>query len=80
MKFLAYILIRRKLRKFICLSTDTWPDGIVAYAYMTFELTAMAVLEGWSAEIILIDIVWGVALTTLVSVVGRIVFDKQANR
>lgn len=39
--------------------------GFVAYA--TYELTNWAVLTDWGALIVPIDILWGVALTSLVS-------------
>jgi len=36
-------------------------------AYTTYELTNWAVIEGWGALIVPIDILWGVALTATVS-------------
>jgi len=45
--------------------------GIGWLAYATFEFTCWAVIEGWPASIVPIDIVWGVCLTTLVAVAGR---------
>jgi uncharacterized membrane protein len=43
--------------------------GLVAYA--TFDLTAMAVLRGWSWLVTIADMVWGSVLTGLVAVVTR---------
>ena len=40
------------------------------FTYMTFELTAFAVLKDWRLPIVFIDIVWGIILTTVVSAVG----------
>jgi uncharacterized membrane protein len=40
--------------------------------YATYELTNWAVIEGWPSELILIDIAWGLVLTTTVAAVGRL--------
>ena len=47
--------------------------GIGWVAYATYELTNWAVIEGWPASLVAIDIAWGLALTTLVAAVGRAV-------
>jgi uncharacterized membrane protein len=38
------------------------------FTYMTYELTNMAVIKGWSWSIVPIDILWGVILCSAVSV------------
>lgn len=45
--------------------------GLLSYA--TFELTAWAVLAGWPAALVPVDIAWGVVLTAAVSAVGKVV-------
>jgi len=45
--------------------------GVGWVAYATFELTNWAVIEGWPAALVPIDIAWGLCLTTLVAVAGR---------
>jgi uncharacterized membrane protein len=45
--------------------------GIGWLAYATFELTNWAVIEGWPAALVPIDIAWGLVLTTTVAVAGR---------
>ena len=45
--------------------------GIGWVAYATFELTNWAVIEGWPAALVPIDIAWGLVLTTTVAVAGR---------
>ena len=40
-------------------------------AYATYELTNWAVIEAWPAELVLVDIVWGVCLTAAVATAGR---------
>ena len=39
-------------------------------AYVTYELTNLATLKGWSAQIALIDIAWGAALSGIAGAVG----------
>ena len=43
--------------------------GFVAYA--TFDLTALAVLAGWSPLVTVVDIAWGTLLTATVAAVTR---------
>lgn len=43
--------------------------GLVAYA--TYELTNWAVIQGWPALLVPIDIVWGVALTAIAAFAGK---------
>lgn len=45
--------------------------GVGWVAYATYELTNWAVIEGWPAALVPIDIAWGLVLTTLVAVAGR---------
>lgn len=47
--------------------------GLGWVAYATYELTNWAVIEGWPAALVPIDIAWGLLLTTSVAVVGRFV-------
>jgi uncharacterized membrane protein len=42
--------------------------GLVTYA--TFDLTSLALLKGWSPTIVIVDIIWGMALSGVVSSVG----------
>ena len=43
--------------------------GWVGYA--TYELTNWAVIENWPSELVMIDIAWGLFLTTTISAFGR---------
>lgn len=38
------------------------------FTYMTFDLTSLAVLKDWPWRIVIIDIIWGVFLSSSVSV------------
>jgi uncharacterized membrane protein len=52
--------------------------GIVAYG--TYELTNWAVIAGWPVSLVPIDLLWGIALTTIVSVAGRATYDWFGRR
>ncbi len=47
--------------------------GLGWVAYATFEFTNWAVIEGWPAALVPIDIAWGLVLTSSVALVGRAV-------
>jgi uncharacterized membrane protein len=38
-------------------------------AYMTYELTSMSVMKGWSWEMVAIDTIWGTVLTVIIGAV-----------
>ena len=42
--------------------------------YMTYELSNMATIKGWPLTIAIVDILWGVALTTFVALVAYKVY------
>jgi len=46
--------------------------GVGWLAYATYELTNWAVIEGWPASIVAMDVIWGVILTSLVAAAGRL--------
>ncbi len=39
------------------------------WAYMTYELTSMSVMRGWSWNIVAIDTTWGTVLTVIIALV-----------
>ena len=39
-------------------------------AYATYDLTNLATLKNWPLPIVLVDIAWGIVLTTLVSIIS----------
>jgi len=47
------------------------------FAYATFDLTAQAVLRGWSWRITAIDLAWGTALTAVVSAATHAVTRRR---
>ena len=46
--------------------------GLGFVAYTTYELTNWAVLRDWPAWIVPIDIAWGIALTTVAALAGKL--------
>jgi uncharacterized membrane protein len=40
------------------------------FAYMTYELTNLALIRGWPASLVVVDIVWGVVLTAIAATAG----------
>ena len=50
--------------------------GFVAYA--TYELTNWAVIAGWPAALVPVDLAWGVVLTASVAAVGRLALGSPS--
>ncbi len=49
-------------------------------AYVTYELTNLATLRGWSTQIALMDIAWGAALSAVAGVAGYFAVQFWAQR
>lgn len=43
------------------------------FTYMTFDLTSLAVIKDWRWQIVIIDIIWGIVLSSLVSVLAYLI-------
>ena len=52
--------------------------GIVAYG--TYDLTNWAVIAGWPVSLVPVDLLWGIALTAIVSVAGRATYEWFGRR
>lgn len=48
--------------------------GVIAYG--TYNLTNMATLEGWSAKVVIIDMIWGGFLTAVSVLLGTLISKK----
>ena len=48
--------------------------GLVAYA--TYDLSNLATLEGWPAGLAVLDIAWGIAVSTVCAGCGKLVLDR----
>lgn len=46
------------------------------FTYATYDLTNLATLNNWPASIVLVDIVWGMFISTAASLAGRSVFRR----
>lgn len=46
------------------------------FTYATYELTNAATIVTWPKQLIVVDIVWGVVLTTSVAAVGYLILSK----
>lgn len=74
-----YILFLIGLVYFAINPADTWTDAVRDGAlfgfmtYMTYELTNYAVIAHWPRALVLPDILWGTALSTMVSVITFLV-------
>lgn len=44
--------------------------GLGFFAYATFDLTSMALLEGFSWTVVVVDLLWGTVLTAAVAAAG----------
>ena len=45
-------------------------------AYATYELTNLATLPGWPLRVVVVDVLWGAALSALVALVGYLVAGR----
>ncbi len=58
---------------------DSWMHALIYgamfgfFTYMTFDLTSLAVLKDWPWQIAVIDIIWGIVLSSSVSVIAYFV-------
>jgi uncharacterized membrane protein len=46
------------------------------FTYMTFDLTSWAVLKDWPWKIVIIDIIWGIVLSSSVSVITYFIYKS----
>ena len=54
--------------------------GLGLLAYGTYDLTNLAVIRGYSASLVPIDMAWGVVLTAMVSAIARFVLERSEDR
>ena len=56
------------------LSAAGYGAALGAFAYATYDLTNAATLKTWPLQLIVVDILWGAALTALATLAGWLVF------
>ncbi|MDQ0076037.1 DUF2177 family protein [Arthrobacter oryzae] len=59
------------------LSAVGYGAALGAFAYATYDLTNAATLKTWPLQLIVVDILWGAALTALATLAGWLVFHKS---
>jgi uncharacterized membrane protein len=83
--FLFYLLFIVGLVIFViqpALRDASWTHALVYgalfgfFTYITFDLTALAVLKDWPWQIVIIDIIWGSSLSAAVSVIAYFIGTK----
>jgi uncharacterized membrane protein len=53
-----------------------WGAVFGFFTYMTFDMTNLAVLKDYPWQIVIIDVIWGVVLSSSVSVVSYLIASK----
>jgi uncharacterized membrane protein len=56
------------------LSAVGYGAALGTFAYATYDLTNAATLKTWPWQLIVVDILWGAALTALATLAGWLVF------
>ncbi|CAN7382011.1 DUF2177 family protein [Arthrobacter sp. LjRoot78] len=59
------------------LSAVGYGAALGAFAYATYDLTNAATLKTWPLQLIIVDILWGAALTALATLAGWLVFHRN---
>ncbi|MFF1383160.1 DUF2177 family protein [Arthrobacter sp. NPDC058288] len=59
------------------LSAVGYGAALGAFAYATYDLTNAATLKTWPLQLIVVDILWGAALTGLATLAGWLVFHQN---
>ncbi|MEO7938780.1 MAG: DUF2177 family protein [Burkholderiaceae bacterium] len=56
-----------------------WAGALFGFfAYATYDLSNLATLRGWPLRVVLVDIVWGSALTAVAAAAGRWALGRVA--
>jgi uncharacterized membrane protein len=59
------------------LSAAGYGAALGAFAYATYDLTNAATLKTWPWQLVVVDILWGAALTALATLAGWLVFHTN---
>ena len=59
------------------LSAAGYGAALGVFAYATYDLTNAATLKTWPWQLIVVDILWGAALTALATLAGWLVFHTN---
>ena len=71
------ILVALPSLKKVSLKTISFNGFVLGFvAYGTYNLTNMATLQGWSASVVVVDMIWGGVLTSASAVLGTYIARK----
>ena len=71
---IVFFAVRPALDGGSWLSAVGYGAALGAFAYATYDLTNAATLKTWPLQLIVVDILWGAALTALATLAGWLVF------
>jgi uncharacterized membrane protein len=73
---IVFFALRPALAGGSWLSALGYGAALGAFAYATYDLTNAATLKTWPLQLIIVDILWGAALTALATLAGWLVFHR----
>jgi uncharacterized membrane protein len=72
--YLLYVLIAMVL---VLKNSTSYTGALFGLgAYITYELTCMSMMRGWTYTMVITDSIWGMVLTSIVSVVVYAVYTR----
>ncbi len=74
---IVFFALRPALESGNWLTALAYGAALGAFAYATYDLTNAATLRDWPLTIVIVDILWGAALTGLATLVGWLVFHRS---
>jgi uncharacterized membrane protein len=74
---IVFFALRPALAGGSWLSAVGYGAALGAFAYATYDLTNAATLKTWPLQLIIVDILWGAALTALATLAGWLVFHRN---
>ncbi len=66
------------------LTSETWHAAALNgsllgfLAFGTYEATNLATLKGWKVEMLIVDVAWGMSLTSLTAIIGFVAYRWMA--
>lgn len=77
-----YLIFLAGILYFVVLQAKSLPQAILNGAllgglcYATYDLTNWATLKAWPAEVVVVDILWGMVITASCATVGYLVYQS----
>ena len=74
------ILVIKPAIQQVSMASAAWRGAVLGVtAYGTFDLTSLTVIQGWTIKAAGIDMIWGLAGTSLAAVVGFLAAGRAKN-